>query len=209
MATRPPPPVRPVSLALRKPAKGAHLTSSQKGEAIALWKSGTVTLEDLSKRFNKTVGTLSRLFTKAGAVKGSDAAQMAAKAAAAVEARLLGDVEVHAQRVAAVKEQHFKMTDGLAKLAWSEIVRARQASLDIAGLKDLMQTLKLAGDVIGGARKELWVVLGIEEFDNEKEFESLPELTVRELTQSEVGELAEQADIDEMGASMVPEMPAE
>lgn len=200
---------RPVSLALRKPAKGAHLTSSQKGEAIALWKSGTVTLEDLSVRFNKRKETMSKMLKAAGAVKGSDAADIAAKAAAVVETRLLGDVEVHMQRIAAAKEQHFKMTDGLAKLAWSEIVRARQSGLDIAGLKDLMQTLKLAGDVIGGARKELWVVLGIEEFDNSKELEDLPELTVRELTQGEVVELASQADIDEMGGEMVPDMPAE
>jgi hypothetical protein len=200
---------RPVSLAARKPAKGAHLTASQKGEAIALWKSGTVTLEDLAVRFNKRRETMGKMLKAAGAVKGSDAADIAAKAAAAVETRLLGDVEVHMQRIAQAKEQHFKMTDGLAKLAWSEIVRARQGGVDIAGLKDLMQTLKLAGDVIGGARKELWVVLGIEEYDNSKDLEDLPELTVRELSQDEVTELASKADIDEMGGEMVPDLPAE
>lgn len=186
----------------RKPAKGAHLTASQKAEAAALWKSGSVTLEDLAKKFNKRPETFSRLFAKLGVKKGQDAAALAAKTAAAVEARILGDVEANAQRIAQAREQHFKMSDGLAKLAWSELVRARQAGVDIGALKDLMQTLKLAGEVIGAARKELWTVLGVEEHANKEELESLPELTVRELTQSEVAGLAAQAEEDEMGIGL-------
>jgi hypothetical protein len=193
----------------RRPQKGAHLTPSQKGEAIALWKAGGITLADLAKRFNKRPETFSRLFKKLDIKKGSDAEEAAAKAAAVVEQRILQDVDVHAKRILDAREQHFKMADGMAKLAWSELVRARQAGLDIGALKDLMQTLKLAGDVIGTARKELWAILKIEDSDKDKELDELPELTVRELTSDEVIQLQSTDEEDEMGGGMLPADPTE
>lgn len=186
--------------------KGAHLTPAQRAEVITLWQAGDTTLADLVKRYKKAPGTFSSLFTKHGIKKGSAAAELAAKATAVLETRMLEDVEQHANRIAQSREQHYKMTDGLAKLAWSELVRARQAGLDIAGLKDLMQTLKLAGDVIGGARKELWTILGVDEHMKSKEINDLPELTVRELTTDEIVQLADAEEIDEMGGSMVPDL---
>lgn len=170
-----------------------------------------MTLVDLAKRFDKRPETFSKLFTRMGIKKGEAAEEHAKKTAAVIEARLIGDAEEHARRIAQAKEEHYKMSSGLAKLAWAEIVRARQADLKIDGLKDTMQTLRLASEVIANARKELWQVLGIEEADKKKDFEDLPELTVRELTGSEISQLQGQTEIDELsgdgdvGADMLPD----
>lgn len=194
-----------------RPRGRKNLTTSQKSEAAALWRTGSVTLVDLAKRFDKRPETFSKLFTRMGIKKGEAAEEHAKKTAAVIEARLIGDAEEHARRIAQAKEEHYKMSSGLAKLAWAEIVRARQADLKIDGLKDTMQTLRLASEVIANARKELWQVLGIEEADKKKDFEDLPELTVRELTGSEISQLQGQTEIDELsgdgdvGADMLPD----
>jgi hypothetical protein len=91
------------------------------------------------------------------------------------------------------------MANGLAKLAWQELVRARNEKIDIAQLKDVMVTLKLAGDVIGNSRKELFAVLNVEKHDQVEDFDELPELTVRELTGGEITQLQNQTVDDEMG----------
>jgi hypothetical protein len=177
----------------RKPgSKG--LTVTQKAEAVAMWRAGECTLEDLAKKFKKRPETFSRLFKKVGAKKGEAAAEIAKKMAEKAEARALSSVEEHLAKIAATKDEYFKMSSGIAKLAWAEIVRARQAGLDLAGLKETMQTLKLAGEIIGTSRKELYDLLSVEEADKNKDMEELPELTVRELTQGEVNELRDQSD---------------
>jgi hypothetical protein len=199
--------------------KGATaLNTSQKAEAVALWRAGDTTLEQLAKRFGKRPETFSRLFKRMGIKKGENSAAVAAAAAATVEARSISDIEQNLRRIAKAKEDHFKMSDGLAKIAWAEIVRARTAGLPLSGLKDTMLTIKIASEVIGNTRKEMWVTLGVEEAEKKQEFEDLPELTVRELAPDEVGALQQaqaedemgiSIDPEEVGASMVPDDPVE
>ena len=89
-------------------------------------------------------------------------------------------------------------------------MRARQANLDLGSLKDVMTTLKLAGDVIGGARKELFEILNVEKHEKTESFDELPELVVRELTGNEIGQLQLAAEEDlelenDVGAEMLPD----
>lgn len=197
----------------KKPLTYRQLTVAQKAEAVALWRSGTVTLEDLSKKYKKRPETLSRLFTRMGIVKGSGAAEAAKKVMETVEARTLSDVEETVRRIHATRNEHFVMSTHLAKIAWAEILRARKAEVDLATLKDVMTTLKLAGDVIGNARKELFAILDVEKHSKEEDFENLPELTVRELTTGEMLQLQSQTAGDDMGldagAEMMPDDYAE
>lgn len=183
----------------KKPITYRQLTVSQKAEAVALWRAGSTTLEELGKKFKKHPETLSRLFKRMEIVKGSAAAEAVKKIIETAEARTLTDTEETMRKIAATRDEHFKMSRGLAGLAWAELVRARQAGTDIAQLKDLMMTLKLAGDVIGNARKELFDVLDVERYAKEESFADLPELTVRELTGAEMLQLQTQPFDDEMG----------
>lgn len=177
----------------------ARLTMSQRAEAAALYRSGTVTLEFLSKKYGKRAESFSRLFTKMGIEKGGAVVEAAKKMADVVEARALTDMDETLRKIAVTRDEHFKMASGLAKIAWAELIRARQAGVDVATLKDLMTTLKMTGEVIGNARKELFAVLNVEKYDREEILDDLPELTVRELTGIEVGQLQSQESIDELG----------
>lgn len=191
------------------------LTASQKAEAIALWRSGSVTLEILSKKYGKRPEAFSRLFKKLSIEKGSSLTEAAKRLEAEIETRVVSDLDETLRRITATKDEHYRMSSGLAKLVWSELVRARQAKTDIGALKDVMMTIKLASDVVGNARKELFAILNVEKHDESSELEDLPELTLRELTGIEISQLQQQATddmgLDGAGADMMPddEDPAE
>jgi hypothetical protein len=177
--------------------KITSLTISQKAEAVAMWREGKSTLADLSKRFKRRPETFSRMFKRMGITKGDDTAKIAAAAArvsAKVEAHALSEVEENLQKLSAVRKSHITMSENLAKIAWHEIVRARQAGIELGRLRDTMQVLKLAGEVIGGSRKELFEILDWEELRKKNELSDLPDLVVRELTQDEVGQLKDAVD---------------
>lgn len=178
----------------RKPgAKG--LTVAQKAEAAALWRVGTVTLDDLAKRFKKRPETFSRLFKKMGIEKGSGAAAALKKAEAVASAKVVSDTEETLTRIAQVKDSHFKMISALSRMAFQEIANAKRAELDVGKLKDVMSVYKMATEVVGNSRKELFAILNVEKHDAAEELDDLPDLTVRELTQDEVSQL--QASVDD------------
>lgn len=181
-------------------SRARNLTVAQKAEAVALWRSGTVTLEDLSKKFKKRPEAFSRLFKRMGIERGEAAAEAVKKIAEKVEAKTLSSVEETLKKINEAKSEYQLMSHGLAKLAWNELVRARQAKLDIASLKDVMATLKLAGEVIGNSRKEIFTILNVEKHEEKGELDELPELTVRELTPDEVNTMRSRNEEDDMGA---------
>lgn len=197
--------------AKKKRAPSRQLTISERAEAAALYRAGTVTLEDLAKKFKKTPETMSRLFKRMGVVKGEASAAAAKKVTEAVEAKVLNDTEETLRQISAMRREHVTYSNGLARIAWREISRAVTAGTDIAQLKDLMLTLKVAGEVMGNSRKELYTVLNVEKYERESSLDELPELTVRELTQDEIGQLQSQSidgdtlDFDEAGGGMMPE----
>ena len=97
------------------------------------------------------------------------------------------------------------MSQALAVMAFRELQQAKAAGLDVGTLKDAMAVYKLASDVVGNSRKELWSVLNVEKHEASGDMDDLPELTVRELSQSEIDELRATPDDDGMdaGATMI------
>jgi hypothetical protein len=162
------------------------LTPGEKATAAALWRAGDTTLAQLAKKFGKRQETFSRLFKDMGIKKGEAAAEHQEKIAQRVETKLLNDAEETVSKIAKAKDEHYRMSSGIAKLAWSEIAKARQENKPLASLKETMQTLQLAASTISKSREEVWKVLGIDKFDEKDQDSELPELVIRELTVDEV-----------------------
>jgi hypothetical protein len=186
----------------RKPG-AKSLTVSQKAEAAALWRAGSVTLDDLAKKFKKRPETFSRLFARMGIEKGSGAAAAMKKAEEAIAAKTLTDTEETLKRISQVKDTHFRMSQQLAVMAFREITQAKAAEVNVGGLKDVMAVYKMASDVIGNSRKELFEILNVEKHDASSELDDLPDLMVRELTNDEVLQLQGTPEEDELGADMI------
>lgn len=193
-----PPPAAKKGAKKPRPKINRRLTPEQRAEAAALWQAGSVTLDDLSKKFGKRPENFSRLFKQMGIAKGSAVAKAEAAAADAIANSVAKRVSEELQRIEVMKDQHFKMSSAIAKIAFAEITQARQAGTKIENLKDTMLTLKLAGEIIGTARKEQYALLRVEEHDKDKELEDLPELEVRELSQAQINEMQAAPSADEI-----------
>jgi transposase-like protein len=189
------------------------LTPAQKAEAVALWRTGEVTLEDLASRFGKRRETFSRLFTEMGIKKGEAALEHQEKVAAEVEAKILTDANEMALKIARVKDEHFRMADALGKLVWQEIVIAKREKLPIHTLRGTMHTLQMASSTLANVRSELYKILQVEKFDEAEEDNDLPELQVTELSQEDIVELQKEgkagAELDELDVEELPELSVE
>lgn len=188
-----------------------QMTPAQKAEAVALWRSGEFTLDALAKKFSRRPETLSRLFSEMGIKKGEAAAEHQAKIEKEMQTRLLNDAAEQANRIAKVKEDHFKMADALGKLVWQEIVAAKKAGKSIEKLRGTMHTLQMASATLSNVRGELYRILQIDKFEEKKEDEDLPELTVRELTEDETKQLQAQSSEseDDLDVGEIDELPSE
>lgn len=186
------------------------LTISQKAEIAALYRTGSVTIADLAEKFKKNPTTIANVIKSMGVSKGEAAHAAAKKLVDAIEERVLTDTEETLRKIAETKRDHFEWQTALAKIAMNRIRNAVKTGTDIASLKDVMVTLKMAGDVVGNSRKELFEILNVERHDQERTTDDLPELMVRELTGGEIAQLQNQSneedEIDsEIGVDMLPE----
>lgn len=196
-----------------KKTERSNLTPRQRAEAVALWRSGTVTLADLSKKFGKRPETFSRLFTKMGIEKGTavetTSAEAATKAVAeAVEKSVRSDLEETLDRIKKVKERHFSMGQLLAQMAFQDVQRARTSGMDVGELRKTMAVYKMAAETLAITRREAYDLLNVPKHETSEEMDDLPELTVRELTQMEVEGLRDAPQVDDMGAGLSVELDA-
>ncbi len=184
----------------KKRPRVRHLTPAEKAEAIALWKAGTVTLDDLCVRFKKDRSTFWRLFKDAGVEKGEAKAEIEKKVSETVSSMVLDDAGVLAKRIKDTKEDHYRFVNGISKLAWNIIVTAQQEKRTPATYATDMKSLEMAMRVFKMSREEKYALLGISP-DDENDDKPLPELRVQELTAQDIKELHERSLMadDELG----------
>lgn len=184
----------------KKPAVKRHLTASQKAEAIALWRAGEVTLDDLAKKFKKDRTTFVRLFDAAGVKKGEAKEETEKRVQEAVERAIVDDATVLANRVKETREDHYKYATGLAKLTWSIVVKTTQEGRAIGTAAADMKALQLASQVMKTVREERYAILNINN-DADDEDRPLPDLVVQELTAEDIREMHRQQimTVDELG----------
>lgn len=193
---------------------GRKLTISQKAEAVSMWRTGSVTLEDLARKFKKRPETFSRLFKAMGIEKGSGAEEATKRIVERAEERIVNKTAETLRKIEEAKQRHIAWADGIARLTWAEISKVRAAGTALSDVKDNILTLKIASEVMSNSRKEIYTLMEVEKHEKTQEMDDLPELTVRELTPNEVIQLRDQSieddDMlgelpDELGEGMMPE----
>lgn len=179
-----------------KTSTRSRLTTAEIAEAVALYESGSTTLEELGRRFDKRPETFMRLFKKMGVVKGSKAAETTERVREEVEKSMLDDAALLASRIRETKEEHYKMATALGKLSWNEIFTAKKEGRTYAST---MNELKAIGQALANlkmAREERYIVLGIN--DDGGDDPVIPELPIHELTQDQIEEMRAKAGDDEL-----------
>lgn len=167
---------------------GKQLNAAEKAEAIALWRAGNTTLDQLAEKFSRSRGTFLRLFNAQGVAKGELGAEVARKVAEAVETASVGEIEVFAQRIKETKDEHYKIASGLTKLAWGLIVQCRQDKKSFTTIGMDLKALKYAADIFKTARDERYALLGLNEKESADDDE-IGDLVVQEVTQEEIQEM--------------------
>ena len=172
-----------------------RLTSAQKAEAIALWRAGTHTVDDLATKFKKDRTTLLALFKKEGAVKGEHQAETQKRVQEEVEKAIVDDAVVIAQRIRETKEEGYKLNAGIAKLTSHIIGECRRANKPIGTVMNDIKTLKMWAETVRITREERFVILGIND-DDANEDRPLPDLVVQELTAEDIKKMHSQQVVE-------------
>lgn len=170
------------------PKAKRRLTKAQWAQAEGLWASGSMALSDLAAKFAVSEQAVSKHMAANKVERGSKAAKVKERVEDQL-AKLAGEeAALVAARIKETKEEHYKMASGLAKLIWSEILKAKQDGIPMAAITNNLKALDLALTGLSKARLERWVVLGLDK-DNTLGDDGLPELLISELTADQIQEL--------------------
>lgn len=172
-----------------KPTKisRSRLSTAEIAEAIALYESGTTTLDELARKFGKVPETFHRIFKKRGIVKGSKAGETAERVKKEVEKATVDDATTLLTRIRETKEEHYKVATALFKLNWAEIMQAKTEGRSMASIAPNLKAIQVAAQNFKLIREERYLVLGISD-ENGGEDE-IPELAIHELTQEQIEEM--------------------
>lgn len=199
----------------KKPAakkRASSLTPKQKAEAIALWRAGEATYEQLMARFGvKSKTTFQRLFAKEGVRHGDGAKEVQQQVVAQVQKQLVDEVSIVAKRIKDTKEEHYNLSTAIAKLTGRLIMKAAQNQTTLAANKEELKALNLAILNLKLAREERFAVNDYIPGEKHDE-DTLPELGIHELTQEQIIEMAksrgDEEDFERGLAELEAEMPS-
>lgn len=175
--------------------KHGRLTPSQWREIEMLWESGEVTLSQLSEKYGKHIDTFVAHFKKNGNQKGSRKEELRKIAQEAAKKQARNEAEVISERIRKTKEEHYKMSEAIAKLTFDEILKVRQSDGQFRSIKQDISALLLAAETLKKVREERWVVLGLDKDVIDED--ALPELVMSTMTDEQVQELRNMQDEDE------------
>lgn len=188
--------------------KKPRLKVKEWAEIEALWATGNATLEELETKFDVNRTTISLRMKAKGITKGCKAEEHRRQVADEVARASTNDASVVAGRIRDTKEEHYKMSQGLAKLAWNEILEAKKGKVPLSTVTPNLKAIEVAMNVMQKARMERWAVLGLDKPDS-VDVSDLPELMVNELTADQIQVLrdrdfreADEIDIQEVENAM-------
>lgn len=169
--------------------KRISLNTAKKAEAIALWKAGTATLDELATKFKVHPRTLTRLFEREGVKRGENSEATKKLVEDAVEDSIKKDAVIYAERVRDTKEEHYKMAASLSKLIFSKVIKVEKEGKAASTIAGDVKAYKLAAETLKILREERYATLGIRA-DDVSEDKPLPDLIVQELTVEDIKEMS-------------------
>jgi hypothetical protein len=192
--------------AQEKPEAKRRPTPKQWVQAETLWEMGDATLEGLAAKLGVSESAVSKHMARAGVVRCSKSAKVKARVVDEVAKAAAEDAAVYAGRIRETKEDHYKMASGLAKLAWAEILKAKNEGIPMSAIAGNLKSLDAAMTVLTKARSERWAILGLDKEGGDDD-DGLPELVISELTDDQVKDLRDRDfnEFEELGEVVVEE----
>jgi len=159
-------------------------------EAEALWANGDATRKEIAKKLGVSESAVQQHMAKAGVKYRQNADQHRAKIADAVQQAATEEASIHAQRIRETKNEHYAISQNIAKLVWQEVLTAKKNGQPLATAAPNLKALDIAISALAKARMERWAVLGLDRPDA-VDTNELATLEINELTAGEIEELRE------------------
>lgn len=177
----------------RASRSGKTLTSTERAEAIALWRAGATTLDQLAKQFGRSRETFVRLFNREGITKGDLREEHEKKVAEAAESVVVSDATVRLKRIQEVTDTNFRLITGLRNAVFGYAIRAKNENVPISKFAAEIRAYKEMIQSISMCRNEHWILLGLDK-DDANDTDELPELKIRELTVEDIKAMHKQME---------------
>lgn len=188
---------------VRAHRRGKNLSHVEKAEAIALWKAGSVTLDQLADKFQRDRTTFIRLFNNEEVTKGIDREELDRRAAEAVAAAAVNDAVIQAQRIRETKDENYRISQRIRREGAKIMINAERDKVAIGTKLTDLKALHVLACTIKVAREECYAVLGLNE-ERHHEDDPMPDLVVKELTADEIKDMhntqLQAGDEDALGA---------
>lgn len=180
---------RPVGKGVLPPRRKL-MTEKMWLEAEELWAAGDITLDELSKKFGGiSPSHLSITLSRRGVKKGSRVEAMRDGVRAVLDEKAAQRAIVAAARASETKEEHYRYSQTIAKLAMKVIAEHANAGKSLGLAVQPMRALREAATVLEITRKERFIVLGIE--GGEIASDDLPSLVIEEMSEDDIKALAQ------------------
>lgn len=179
--------------------KFQRLTPRQWSEIETLWKSGEITLAELSQKYGKDKTTFINHFRKTGIKKGENKEEIARMAQKVAEEKAKTEAAILSDRIRRTKEEHYKYSEAIAKLTFKQVLEANNEGRQFRTISQDVKALLLAAETLKKVREERWVTLGLDK--DVVDPDELPELVMSTMTEEQVEQLRnmQREDEEEMG----------
>jgi hypothetical protein len=153
------------------------------------WKFGKFkSLHELSKEFGVPLNILASRFNSRGIKKSESIEAYDRKVQEEIDKKAKADVKLIVERIKETREEHYRISSNMAKLAWGSVIEAKQTGKPFQALKNDLDALEKAMRIIKMSREERFAVLGVGQ-EGEENLETLPELLVSELSEQDIEQL--------------------
>lgn len=178
------------------PAKWAEMEQS--------WAEGKfATLADLAAHFKEPEKSIRLRFGQRKLRRGSAIEDYNKNLQEELRKKAETDAKALAAKVTETKDYHYKAAQGLARLAFGEVLKAQQTGVPYGAIRSNLASLETAMKIMKLAREERFAVLGISAgSESEEEKEGLPELVVSEITQDQIDDM-QSRDVTEDDESLL------
>lgn len=190
----------PETLPKPKTPFAKRLTHRQRLEIINLAKEG-IPVKRIAEIHGVQQATIYRLLKEKGVKIGLYTEKAAEVAKSEARAELV-------EQIKQTKDFAFKSNAWIKRRMMTELLNAEKEGKPISVKQDNLKTLKLAMDILRAGTDNDWMVLGLDK-ENEHADQELPELPIREMSNSEIEAIRDKQILEdlEMGISPDEEIP--
>lgn len=166
-----------------------RLTTEQWAEARAAWSTGAVTAEELGHRYGCSLRAIQLHMAQRKVEKGSAMSARVAEVEARFLSEALPSVADLSSRIRQTRDDTYANAAEIQRLVMSNVQLIQDPTTALKAVA-VLRALDMAAAAVGRTQRVRWLALGLDKGPSDPE--ELPELPIREMSETEVAEIRDQ-----------------